>query len=315
MVCLATVVLFLTAALPAAAQVPQAMALFAEGHYDEATRILAPLHDDPQALYGLARIALIENRHEAAANLLQRAIEKDNGMAPYHYWLGVAYGEIAETANPFRQPLLALRVRNEFQRAVRLDPDFLPARFAVIEYYLLAPSFLGGGEPLALREAQELMSRDRFQGHRALARIYMHQKKIAAAERELVDAVREQPRSGAAHAELGSFLGMQAKNAAAGFEELDSATTLDPGYMPSWFHIGELAAATHTNLSRGESALAKYLGHIPADDEPDLAEAHYLLGRIYEEEGRRDAARDSYSTAVRMDPTMRSFAAALKRLR
>ncbi len=303
------------ASLPAAAQVPQAFALFAEGRYDEAARILQPLQSDPKALYGLARIALVENRHEDAANLLQRAIEKERGTALYHFWLGVAYGGIAESANPLRQATLAVRARNEFERAVRLDPNLLEARFGLIDYYILAPSFLGGDEGLAMRQAQELMARNRLQGHRAFARIYIHSRKLDAARRELVEAVREDPHSAAAHAELGWFIGMKEKNAAAGFEELEAATALDPTCMVAWFRIGELAATSGTNLPRGETALRKYLDHVPTDNEPDLAEAHYLLGRMYEEQGRRSAARDSYSTAVRMDPTSRPFAAALNRVR
>ena len=312
---LAAVALLLVTSAPATAQVPQAFALFAEGRYAEATRILQPLQHDPQALYGLARIALVQNRHEQAVNLLIRAIEARNGNATYHFWLGVAYGGIAESANPLRQAALAIRARNEFERAVRLDPSLVQARFGLIDYYLLAPSFLGGDEGLALRQAQELMARDRLQGRRAFARIYTHEKKLDAAHRELVEAVREEPRSAAAHAELGSFLGMQQKNVAAGLAELETSTSLDPDYTVAWFHIGELAATSGTNLDRGEAALLKYLGHIPSDTEPGLAEAHYLLGRIYEEEGKRAAARESYAAAVRMDPTSRPFAAALRRLR
>jgi tetratricopeptide (TPR) repeat protein len=312
---LAVAALLLAGSVPAEAQVPQAFALLAEGRYAEATRILQPLQHDPQALYGLARIALVENRHEDAANLLVRAIEARRGSATYHFWLGVAYGGIAQSANPLRQAALAIRARNEFERAVQLDPNLLQARFGLIDFYLIAPSFLGGDEGLALRQAQELMARNRLQGHRAFARIYTHEKKLDAAHRELVEAVREEPRSAAAHAALGSFLGMQQKKAAAGFEELETATALDPEFIPAWFRIGELAAESGTNLDRGEAALQKYLGHIPTDDEPDLAEAHYLLGRVYEEEGKRAAAHDSYTAAVRMDPTSRPFATALRRLR
>jgi tetratricopeptide (TPR) repeat protein len=311
----AAVVLFLIAVLPATAQVPQAFALFAEGKYGEAKRILQPLQNDPQALYGLARIALVENRHDYAATLLQAAIEKKSGTALYHFWLGVAYGGIAESANPLRQAALAIRARNEFERAVRLDPNLLQARFGLIDYYILAPSFLGGDEGLALRQAQELMARNRLQGHRAFARIFIHLKRLDAARSELLEAVREDPRSAAAHAELGAFVGIHERNAAAGFAELETAIALDPHSMVACFRIGELAATSGTNLDRGEAALRNYVGHVPTDDEPDLAEAHYLLGRVYEEQGRRDAARESYSTAVRIDPTSHLFAAALKRTR
>ena len=72
------VLLFVNAA---GAQVSQALDLVAEGRYEEATRMLQPLQQDPMALYALARIALIENRHEDAANLLQHAIAKERSNA------------------------------------------------------------------------------------------------------------------------------------------------------------------------------------------------------------------------------------------
>lgn len=96
--------------------------------------------------------------------------------AEAHYQAGVAYGRRAEHANIFRQASLALRARDEFLQAVRLDPDHLEARFALVQYYVLAPSILGGSEQKALEQATEIRNRDADEGDRALAFIAEQRK-------------------------------------------------------------------------------------------------------------------------------------------
>jgi len=108
-----------------------------------------------------------------------------NEQAKAHYEHGVALGHAAEHANILRRAALAREARMEFERAVEADPDFIDARIALVEYYLRAPRFLGGGDEKAIAEAHEILKRDAAEGHRAFAEIYEHQKKHAEAAKEL----------------------------------------------------------------------------------------------------------------------------------
>jgi tetratricopeptide (TPR) repeat protein len=114
-----------------------------------------------------ARVALDRKDAKAAVSLLEKSIAQDPGAADAHYLLGVAYGNLAEKANIFRQSSLARHARDEFERAVRLDPNHLDARFALVEYYTLAPSFFGGNQQKALEQASEIRRRDAPTGERA----------------------------------------------------------------------------------------------------------------------------------------------------
>ena len=105
--------------------------------------------------------------------------------AKAHYEHGVELGHAAEHASIFRRATLAREARMEFERAVEADPDFVDARVALVEYYLRAPRFLGGGEEKAIAEAHQILERDAAEGHRAFAEIYEHQKKRAEAAKEL----------------------------------------------------------------------------------------------------------------------------------
>jgi len=76
--------------------------------------------------------------------------------AETHYRRGVALGEEARRASAFRKISLAKEARAEFERAVQLDPNFLDARFALVEFDMLAPAFVGGGEERAIAQANEI---------------------------------------------------------------------------------------------------------------------------------------------------------------
>src|ERR1700694_4487234 len=93
-------------------QVPQATSLFEQGRYEEAKKMLTPLHDDPQALSLLGRIAIAEGDSENAVSLLEKAIEKKPNIAEYYFHLGDAYGDLAQHASFFRQPGYALKTKN-----------------------------------------------------------------------------------------------------------------------------------------------------------------------------------------------------------
>ncbi len=116
-----------------------------------------------------AQEALDADRPEAAVALLEAAIKQSPRDANAHYLLGVACGTIAEKSNVLRQVALAHRTLHELETAVRLDPNHLDARLALVEYYTLAPAFLGGSKQKALAEVAEIRRRDATLGERAMA--------------------------------------------------------------------------------------------------------------------------------------------------
>ncbi len=105
---------------------------------------------------------------QAALELAQKGVAENPRSARAHYQLGVAYGKLAQKASMFRQPSLARHTRGEFERAVQLDPNDLEARFALVQYYTIAPAFLGGSRQKALQQAEAIRERDAHAGHQAL---------------------------------------------------------------------------------------------------------------------------------------------------
>lgn len=251
--------------------------------------------------------------YEKAADLYEKAVTLNPKNADAHYNLGAAYGSQAQQAGALKQASLAKKAKNALETAVRLDPNHLEARMALVDYYSIAPGLLGGSNEKARQEAAEIKKRDALQGHRAFARIYMRDKKPDLARKELVDAVREQPKNAKAHQILGTFL-LNEKNYSGALHEFEMALSLDPNYMPPHLRIGQHSALTGTDSARGEASLKKYLAHKPGDDEPSLAAAWYWLGMLYEKQGKRGEAKQAFTNAAKLAPEDKTVKEALKRV-
>lgn len=137
------------------------------------------LHASPQPapqnpLIDQGRAALQQDDIDNAVDLLQKAVTAEPGSADAHYWLGNAYGRLALKANIFRRLSLARKTRAEFERAVELNPDDVDARFALVQFYTMAPGFAGGSTAKAYTQAAEIASRNPQKGRMALAFVQTH---------------------------------------------------------------------------------------------------------------------------------------------
>src|SRR5207237_9663193 len=110
-----------------------------------------------------------------------------------------------------------------------------------------------GSEGKALQQAADGTKRDVLAGHRAYAHIYTLQKKFDLATKEMIEAVREQPRAAKAHYLLGNTL-LNQKDWKGSLHEYDMALSFDAAYMPAYFRIAQNAAQSESNYAQGEEA-------------------------------------------------------------
>lgn len=223
---LATAAFFLWStapALAAAGAIAPGLRLFESRRLEEARKFFEPYvaknPGDAQAAYYLGRTLFALGRFEPASEQLEKsaAIRPDSDTL---LWLGRAYGQHAMQVSVFRQAGLARKCREAWERAVALDPDNLNVREDLIQYYLRAPGFMGGGLEKAREQAAEIRKRDAVRGSLAAVTIHLHQKNNAAAEKELAEAIRHIPADSPAslglfHYRLGTIYDRQGNKALA----------------------------------------------------------------------------------------------------
>jgi tetratricopeptide (TPR) repeat protein len=259
------------------------------------------------------RAAMARNDADTAATLFEKAVAQSPKSAEAHYLLGTAYGSQAQKASLFGQASLAGKTKDEFEKAVELDPNLLDARYGLVEFYAMAPGIIGGSYDKAFAQAAEIKKHDPLMAHRAAAFIYAHQKKPDDARNEYLAEVRELPSSARAHIDLGVSYIVD-KNFKAAVEEFETAVRVEPAYMPAYFRIGQGAVLASSNYARGEEALRKYLTYTPKENEPSHARTHYWLGQIFEKQGKKAEARASFATSLKLNPNQKDVAEALKRV-
>lgn len=143
--------------------------------------------EDDQAAVALALTAVDDNdsaRLEAAVPALQACVDK-RPQAACSYALGRIYGQQAMTASVFKMPGLASKTKEQFLKAVELDPTLFEARSGLTQFYLMAPGIAGGSAAKARELAAEVQPRQPEQAKLLRALLAMDDNDWAVAEREL----------------------------------------------------------------------------------------------------------------------------------
>lgn len=258
-------------------------------------------------------IAMGEGRADRAADHFERATQRE-ARSLYFDWLGRAYGDQAQRANKLKQPFLAKKTKAAFERAVALDGDNLDARGYLVDYYQLAPGFMGGSESKASEQVEAIRARNAYRGGIVAATAQQRRKDPAGAEREYAALARSYPDSLGPRIALIQLPAASARWADA-FRALDAARAALPDSRVLDYQGGRLAALSGQQLERGEAALRRYLTRAPAANEPTLAAAHMRLGQILQRAGKTADARVELQEAVKLDPSLDEAKKSLAALR
>src|SRR5690606_1960228 len=107
--------------------------------------------------------------------------------AEYHYKYGGAMGMKASD-NRWYALMNYSRIRQEFEEAIRLNPNHIDAHWALVEYNLQLPFILGGGEEKARFFAKQLSKISKVDGYLALGKIAEFYHHYSEAEKAYVKA-------------------------------------------------------------------------------------------------------------------------------
>jgi tetratricopeptide (TPR) repeat protein len=272
-----------------------------------------PQNGDVQLL--LAKSYLELQQHDAAIKSAEKAVAIEAQNSIYHEWLGRAYGEKADHAGWFSAISLAKKTRKEFEAAVQLDARNFSARQALIEFDCSAPGLVGGGEDKALPQIKQLAEMDAAEGHYAAGNCRRQKKDFAAADEEFAKALESDPKSAELIFDIGDYAVKRGQT-----ERLiavaDTGERVAPGDARAKFYRGVALVLKKENPEEAERLFKEYAERAPTrSGYPRPAAAHAWLGRLFEDQNKREEAAREFENALKLDPKNKMAQEALKRLK
>jgi len=289
--------------LPAiAAAADSATDLLAAGRVDDAiTTLNVKLSSSPNDAAShnlLCRAYFAVDKWDSAISECEKAISIEPNNGEYHLWLGRTYGEKADSSNFFTAAGLAKKVRNEFERAVALDPNNVIARVDLAEFYLEAPGIVGGGQDKARAEAARVAKLNPAKAHWIQGRLAEKNKDLTAAEQEYKSAIDAS--QGGANAWLNLGLFYRKNNRLDEMQEALKRAAAAPMDEPEVLvDAASTLLRANRDLPFATQLVRRYLASSTVEQAPPF-KAHYLLGNILEKQGDRPGAAKEYQAALIM---------------
>jgi tetratricopeptide (TPR) repeat protein len=293
--------LLLAAAALAAADTDPSL-LLRSGRADEALRVLngvvAQSPNDARAYNLLCRVYYQLELWDDAVRMAEKSVALDPQNSSYHLWLGRAMGRKAETANPFTAFNLARKVKVEFERAVSLDGNNVSARADLSEFYLEAPSFLGGDKKKARQQADFISRQDPARGSYIVGRVEEKQAS-GRAEAAYKKAVAESSAPALYLVELAHYYRRAGRIS-------DMETALNQSLAAARngdgteFDAASLLLHAGRNFAGAIQILQRYVAQENPAEEGPVFQAHYLMGSLLEKEGRKKEAAQEFQAALKM---------------
>jgi len=295
---------------------------------EDATHLLRPLaaqQPSPAAAHLLlCRVAYAQEIIDDAVKECEAAASISPSSSEVQLWLGRAYGREASSANPLLAFSLARKVRDAFERSVRLDPANLAAGNDLGEFYVTAPLIVGGGPGKARRLSASLRSLGSpaatAASHRVLALLAEKEKDQATAEAEFQQAASvnapiapnsagpNPPSPAAASQASAAWIDLAAFYARHGQPDR-AASAVRTGVSLDRARGANLvdAAGVLTDAGRDPDLaihlLREYLSSTSRSDAAPAFKVRLQLGNLLSRSGDLASARQQYALALALAPT------------
>jgi tetratricopeptide (TPR) repeat protein len=282
----------------------RAILFYEKGEYRKAVGLLSELSrsspEESNVRLWLGKSYLKARDWDDAVQQLEKASQIQPSNALYRLWLGRACGARAAHSIFFTALRWARRVIKEFETAAKLAPSDLNIRFDMLDFYLNAPSMVGGGSEKASAEMQAIEKLDPRKGATARAMVFQKNKKYDQAKKELVQATIDYPNYADAYKDLADFL-LDRKDYEEAFQNARKALALADSR-----HARLIAASSQVRLRIDLEGAEKTLRELAAgplgDDDPSFEEVYFWLGECCSAKGEKDKAREAYLLALAFNP-------------
>ena len=204
-------------------------------------------------------------------------------------WAGRVYGRQAMEANLLTKAKWAGRSRDAFEKAVELQPNLIEARFDLMQYYLLAPGFMGGGRDKAEQQAAAIAALDDAEGKVAAGHLAAQDKDEKNAESLYRQALAVNGASVRALFALNAFLQNRKR-----FDEVQALWTAalekEKVRALAQYQLGRLAAISGEQLELGLKYLDAFIASGKEPEQLTVAAAQWRRGQLLDKLGRQQEA-------------------------
>ncbi|HUB02299.1 MAG TPA: tetratricopeptide repeat protein [Terriglobales bacterium] len=257
---------------------------------------LSSAPSDAESANLLCRAYFTLEEWDRAETACKRAIALAPGNGAYHRWLAHVYGEKADRASFLTAVGLARKTREEFERAVQLNPNDTDARVDLAEFYIEAPGIVGGGLDKARAQAREIGLRDPAREHWVYARIAEKNHDLATAEKEYHRMIEVSKGDSEAWLNLALFFRHNKR-----YDDMERAlvaTSQAPISKPDvLMDVAQNLYRTGRNFTLAIKVIKRYFALGPVEEAPAF-KAHYLLGMLLEKQGDKAGAAREYQASL-----------------
>lgn len=285
---------------------PAIQKLVTDQKYDdarsEAEALVKKNASDDAALHCVGWVLMSQDKSKDAIEWFEKAVKINDKSSAHHLWLGNALGDQADHTSKIKLPFLARRIKGEFDKAAQLDPTSIDARHGLIQFYSQAPGVMGGSMDKAKEQAREIEKLNAMRGHLEMATLLERDKDVAGAEKEFNAAVTSSlPDSTFAYGRLANFLARQKRfpEAVVVYERL---LKIKPDAINARLNMAWMLVQSGKEFDRAEHEAKAWFADQPKDASiPTRSSAHYIMGRIYEAQGKKEPARGEYQQSVSLN--------------
>ena len=277
-----------------AADLQPAITAFNDMRYAKAKPLFEAVVNDAafknDALYYLGRIALEEGDAEKAKGYLEQSVGVEPNSSDEYYWLGRAYGDLAQKASIFKQPSYASSVHKYFQLAVDTDPKNVEAQRGLFAFFIMAPGIMGGGVDKAEKVLSDIRLLSPVDADIKQLDVFSKTEELNKSLAQAKFLVATYPNSAEALFEAAHTFRNQQKldSAITGFELASKLPITLQNRMfveTSIFQFGETCQWANVRLDDAIASVEKYIALKSSAKNTDLNLHHWTLAKLYYQSG------------------------------
>lgn len=280
---------------------------------DYYVKLLASGQTKPEAHYGLGKSHMGLEQYDDAIDHFQRAISVKNTESRYYHDLGEAYLQKLQTGNMFEKMRYAGQVKENYIKAVDLDPNNLNARVSLAYFYSEAPGIAGGSISKAKEQAKIVTDQNPIEGHELMSNIFIKDDEYEQAIQELKKLESAGVATEIVSYKIGRIYQDEEKYNLA-FQSFERAVSLNNNYGPAYYQYARTGVFAKSNIDQSIRYMKKYLILEVLPGSPDWSSANWRLGMLYELKDNKPLAIAAYKEALKLNPKNKQAKEALEEL-